>query len=472
MSDWRPHPGQQTFALSVPNAKELLYGGARGGGKTDAGMAWMLQPIDHPRYRGLVVRKNSDDLADWVDRAQMMYTRVGGRKVGNPPEFHFPSGARFRTGHLKDENAYTKYQGHEYHRILTEELTQIPREEDYLKLISSCRSTQKGLVPRVFCTANPGGAGHAWVKKRWRTSGRFKHLWNKVMQTKDGNRIYIPATIHDNPTLLQNDPAYLRYLESLPEPLRTAWLMGDWDIFAGQYFQEYNPHVHLISAQDAAALGYGYHWNTRTMGIDWGFKAPFAALWLETTIVQGKRPRVFFDRELYGTEVRPGDWGRRIAEVNRTAGWRVQSAFGDPSMWIRNPHAFSDHTESYSDASIADAIRDGGLPQLVPGNNSRISGWQFMASLMQVDNLGESSFYIIKGTCPNLARTIPEMIHDEKKVEDIDTTLEDHAPDAARYGLSHLAVPTKPEEPVPALQREFEELTSRKDPVERGYEWQ
>jgi hypothetical protein len=127
---------------------------------TDAGIAWLLRESHNPDLRALILRRNSTDLEDWIDRAWRMYSRLGFNKRGNPPEFIGPSGCIFRTGHLADSDSYTKYQGHEYQRILVEELTQIPRERDYLRILSSCRSTIKDLEPRVFATTNPGGTGH------------------------------------------------------------------------------------------------------------------------------------------------------------------------------------------------------------------------------------------------------------------------------------------------------------------------
>ena len=166
MLEWRPHPGKQEEALRR-NEFEVLYGGQRGGGKTDAGLVWLTEYIQHPRYRALVIRKNSEDLSDWIDRAAYLYQRYGARPTGKPATITFPSGAKIRTGHLKDDLAYTKYQGHEYQRILIEELTQIPDETRYLQLISSCRTSIPELIPQIFCTTNPGGLGHAWVKARF-----------------------------------------------------------------------------------------------------------------------------------------------------------------------------------------------------------------------------------------------------------------------------------------------------------------
>lgn len=223
--NWTPTP-TQTRALQRSEF-EILFGGARGGGKSACGMAWLLYDIQHPLYRGLVIRKNSDDLKDWIDRASQMYARCGAVFTGSPATIRFPSGAVIRTGHLKDDNAYTKYQGHEYHRILIEELTQIPREQNYMMLIASCRSTVPGLTPQIFATTNPGGAGHDWVKRRFidpMEAGTpfFDPVSNRA-------RIFISAKVDDNPYLMQNDPAYVRFLDSLPNGLKQAWRDGSWD---------------------------------------------------------------------------------------------------------------------------------------------------------------------------------------------------------------------------------------------------
>lgn len=222
---WKPQP-KQSKALER-NEDEILYGGARGGGKTDAGIVWLLYYIDKPYYRALVIRRNSTDLSDWIDRASRIYNIYNGRLTGNPPSFIFPSGAIIRTGHLKDDTTYTKYQGHEYHRILIEELTQIPTEERYLKLISSNRSTSKEIKPQVFCTTNPGEVGHDWVKDRWRIDST---KWGVPFVGSDSKRrIFIHATVEDNPYLADADPGYIKFLEGLPDGLREQWRHGSWD---------------------------------------------------------------------------------------------------------------------------------------------------------------------------------------------------------------------------------------------------
>jgi hypothetical protein len=222
---WWPQP-KQSIAIERYEF-EILYGGARGGGKTDAGMAWMLHKVNYPRFRGLVIRLNAKDLNDWLDRARWMYRMSGADFKGSPTEIHFPSGAVIRTGHLKDEMAYTQYQGHEYQRMLIEELTQIPSEKYYEQLISSCRTTIEELTPKIFATTNPGGPGHLWVKERWNIPDQPD--FEKIYKHSSESRIFIPAKIDDNPALLKVDPRYLDQLKSLKDAsLRRSWLEGNW----------------------------------------------------------------------------------------------------------------------------------------------------------------------------------------------------------------------------------------------------
>lgn len=230
MTEWKPHPGRQTEALLITpqQAFELLYGGARGGGKTEAGQGWLLYDHEHPRFRALVIREHADDLKDWIDRARYFYMGLADI-VGSPPTVRFYKGGLIRTGHLADPEAYSKYQGHEYQRILIEELTRIRREEDYKKLVASCRSTIPELRPQVMSNCNPEGPGFEWVKKRFNLSGIPKDLvWTKDVET-GLIRVFVPARISDNPTLALNDPNYVKMLNGLPDGLREAWRDGSWD---------------------------------------------------------------------------------------------------------------------------------------------------------------------------------------------------------------------------------------------------
>lgn len=245
---WTPHP-KQSLALSRWE-DEILFGGARGGGKSDAGISWLLYDVDKPYYRALVIRRNADDLKDWIDRARIRFTPLGAVISGQPIEINFPSGAKIRTGHLKDENAYTKYQGHEYQKIVIEELTHIPREDDFEKLLGSNRSTNS-IRPQVFATTNPDGIGHEWVKNRFRCN---QPELGTIIDGKR-TRIFIPSKLQDNPSL--SGTAYGDYLDSIKDPvLRQQWLEGSWDdipaegAFYGSIMRSLEGHICEIPVED------------------------------------------------------------------------------------------------------------------------------------------------------------------------------------------------------------------------------
>lgn len=210
-------------------ADEILFGGGRGGGKTDAGIVWMVEPeyLKCERYRGLVIRRNAEDLKDWVDRAQFIYQPTGAEFVGSPTTVKFPDGPKLRTGHLKDEFAYSKYQGHEYQKMLFEELTHIPRENDYEKLLASNRSTIPGLKPKSFATTNADGPGFKWVKQRFQIPD---HPTKPVITIRNGRKlVFIPSVLEDNPILMENDPGYANKLEGMSdEDIVKAWRWGVW----------------------------------------------------------------------------------------------------------------------------------------------------------------------------------------------------------------------------------------------------
>jgi len=426
---------------------------------------WMLKGTYDPNFTGLIVRRNQTDLRQFIDEAKKVWKNA--KFTGKPPIATFGSGAKVYFGNLKDRDSALAWQGVELQRIVIEEAGQIANEDFYLRLISSCRSTNS-VKPQVWLTANPGGPGHAFLSKRF---GIGVKAPNKSFKDpiSGRRRIYVPATIDDNPVLREADPEYVKYLDSLPEPLRSAWRNGDWSVFAGQYFKEFATQVHVKSEEDAKKLGYGNPNNTKFSSVDWGYAAPHCVLWAEVT----PKNRVFFYRELYGREKHPMEVGEMIAKISQ--GERIEMTLGDPSMWIRNALSFrKEETSMYSDASIAHGMMGNSehplVPNLVPANNNRVNGWANMAQLMHFTEDTDPNFIIIEGTCKNLIRTIPDMICDEKNPSDIDTTLEDHAVDAARYLLSHVQAPDKMEVKPTRDQEMYDELLNPA-PESWTYDW-
>lgn len=420
---WRPNPGPQEESLRRIEF-EILYGGARGGGKTDAGLVWLTELVEHPRYRALVIRKNADDLSDWVDRAQRMYLSLGAEVAYRPAEIKFPSGAIIKTGHLKDDQAYTKYQGHEYQRMLIEELTQIPTEKRYLQLISSCRSTVLELKPQIFATTNPGGVGHQWVKSRFVDPAKAGVAFKDKDTGKD--RIFIPAKIDDNPVLTKADPTYVDFLEGLKKTdknLWKTWRQGRWDVFVGQFFNEWNPEIHVVSDFD---------WNLdvcdKIITYDWGYNDPGCALWLAFTPENrhGIR-RAYVYRELYMTGKTPEEWAKDIRTLTRI----------EEIDYMVLPHdCFS---KLGGRQSIADTFRE--MIKELPfkhgrtlDKNARINRAAITHQYLSLAKDGRP-YMLIHENCQNLVRSLPTLIHSETNPEDVDTTGDDHAYDALSMGL-------------------------------------
>ncbi len=425
---WKPYPGMQTRFLQS-TAFETLAGGSRGPGKTAVGVINALKPkwLTNPRVRGLVIRKNADDLADWLDRARFYYKRYGGEVTGKPGIVRFPSGYMIRTGHLKDENAYTKYQGQEYQWILIEELTQIPREIDYLKLIASCRSSISGIDPRVYATTNPGGVGHIWVKNRFIDPAPPNTKF--IAEDTGRTRIFLPGTVDDNPALRENDPDYIKFLDGLKHTdieLYKAWRLGDWNTFAGQYFREWRPDLHVcppfMPSKSSVIVG----------GLDWGRKDNFSFHLAEIQRVEYGgthffRSRVFL--EVYGTEQNVVEWSNQIKDRMKNYNLTL-----DDIAWVRAD------TQIYSsniDPKVLDIYTqfvqtDDRWRRLKPANKDRIGGWENLHRWFSLAPDGRP-YCQIASTCVNAIRLIPALIHDDNKVEDVDQAGENDAADSVRY---------------------------------------
>lgn len=415
MSDWRPNSAPQEHALTVPYF-ETLYGGARGGGKTDAGLAWMLKEIKHPQLRGLVIRKNADDLSDWVDRAHHMYGKYGVEIVNRPPILRFPSGALFKTGHLRDDQAYTKYQGHEYQRMLIEELTQIATEKRYKQLLSSCRSTVPGLEARVFATTNPGGAGHGWVKKRWRL-GELP-TWNKPFLGGDTGRkrIFIPAKVDDNIDLMRLDPNYVKMLDGLKETdyeLYKAWRLGSWDVFAGQVFREFRTDLHVVESMDVALSD-----CIKIICFDWGYNAPGCAIWLAIAPEnQYGVSRVYAYREIYQRETPPEKWAEQIRIFTSREGANFMCL---PHDCFAKPHGGRSIASIFKDKIGTKIIEAGTM-----GKGFRLNRLAVTHQFLSTAADGKPYLQLL-AKMDNTIRTVPEMVYDDIKIEDVDSDSEDH----------------------------------------------
>lgn len=242
---WEPQPKQALATYLAGQTVETLYGGAAGGGKTE----WLLhyaldQMLDHPFNRGGIFRRVFPSMArTLIPRAKAIYPQAGGRWNGVEHTWTFENGSVLEMGSLQYEDTVLDHQGAEYGFLAFEEVTEF-LETQVTYLIGRLRSPAPGIRPHLVATANPGGRGHRWVKRRWvkpkpgdwdpagESPIAFKQ-WQPISTLDNpnpNNRIFVPATLADNPRLLARDPGYINRLRAITDrALRKAMEHGDWD---------------------------------------------------------------------------------------------------------------------------------------------------------------------------------------------------------------------------------------------------
>jgi hypothetical protein len=267
---WSPHAGaQQRFLAGA--AYESLYGGAAGGGKTDALIYGLLRQTNHPQYRGLFLRQSFPQLREVIDRAHALFPQLGADWRATEMRYHFPSGGTIEFGYCETMADTARYQGQEFTCISYDELGQCPDENVWTFLMSRNRTTAEGLYKQMRASANPGGRGHSWLKRRFVDFCPVDG--SSVIDPRTGlTRSYVPARVADNPTLMARDPEYVARLRALPDVMRKQLLDGDWNAGAGLYFGELTEDVHLMRGKFALEP-----WWPVWGSFDWGFAHPFAA---------------------------------------------------------------------------------------------------------------------------------------------------------------------------------------------------
>lgn len=261
---WNPQPKQIAF-MERPEY-EVLYGGAAGGGKSDALLMEALRQVDNPDYRGIIFRKTFPQLSELIDRSLIFYMAAFPRAKYNDSKhvWVFPSGAKIFFASMQHSKDKTNYQGKRYDFIGFDELTHFTWEE-YSYMFSRNRPSKrpkstKKTICYIRATTNPGGVGHGWVKERFIDAAEPGQTIVEMVEVTmpDGikrkikrDRVFIQATIFDNQALLENDPGYLGSLALLPEKERDALLYGVWDVFEGQYFTEFRVRPDPVKCKEA-----------------------------------------------------------------------------------------------------------------------------------------------------------------------------------------------------------------------------
>lgn len=452
---WRPQPRQRAFQARCEY--EALYGGAAGGGKSDALLCEALRQIHIPHYRALLLRKTRPELSELIDRSRTLYHAFCPQAVYRATAqcWQFPSGAKISFGSMHRPQDRFRYQGLRFDFIAFDELTHFTYEE-YAYLFSRNRPSGPGTRVYIRAATNPGGVGHGWVKSRFITPAPpMTPIREKVtVEGPDGprsflrSRVFVPSTVFDNAILLRQDPQYLASLSMLPGAEREALLYGSWDAFAGQVFREWRDDpqhyadrrwTHVIEPFRIPP-----HWHI-WRGFDFGYAKPFAVGWFAAD----PDGRIYHIREYYGCTGTPNTGVKQNpAEI---AAKIRQIEAEDPNLRERKIHGVADPSifdESRGESVAAMMAR---APQFVtfrPADNTRIAGKMQFHYRLSFDGEGLPMFQVFS-SCRNFIRTVPALTYSASDVEDVDTAGEDHIYDMARYVLMERPLsPPQPKTPV------------------------
>lgn len=448
---WQPQPKQAAF-MARPEY-ECLYGGAAGGGKSDALLAEALRQVHIPHYRAIIFRKTYPQLSELIDRSRAIYSPAFPRARYNQTEhcWTFPSGAKIYFGSMQYTKDRINYQGKRYDFIAFDELTHFTWDE-YSYMFSRNRPSGPGTRVYMRASTNPGGIGHGWVKDRFITVAppltpvvdayEVPDPSGKLIQLSR-RRIFVPSTVFDNQALLRNDPNYLANLAMLPEAERNALLYGSWDSFDGQVFREWrNDPQHYDDQRWTHVIDpfpIPRHWRIYR-GFDFGYAKPFAVGWFAVD----EDGRIYHIKEYYGCNGTPNT-GVKLNPIEIAAGIRQMEA--------EDPMLKGKQIAGIADPSIFDESRGESVARMMQrppnfiywqgGDNTRLAGKMQFHYRLTFDSDGLPMFQVFN-TCKHFIRTIPTLVYDESKVEDINTDQEDHIYDMCRYVMMEHPLSPRP----------------------------
>ncbi len=436
-SDWYT-PNAQQYKAHTTTAFETFYGGAAFGGKS-----WFLlfEALRHclvggRNARAILFRRTYPELEDsLIEESLRVYPEEIGVYNQQKHMWTFGNGSTLRFRNLEHKKDVDQYRSAQFTLVAFDELSTF-QEYQYLYLLSRCRSNDPTIKARVLSASNPTGIGHGWVKKRFKCGREYQKqgyrpeaMFN-ISLGKSGRKstvVFIPARATDNVQGMSNDPDYVDRLRLLPIDDQRALIDGDWDIFVGQAFSEWDPTIHICApfyVPDSWAV-------FQTM--DWGYSTPF---WIGWIAVEPTHPeRYYLIDEWYGAretsegatkglEMAAPDVRRGIEERERGHDWKVAYRIAPPDLWSR-------HGEEKSTADLF-------LPMTFrKAERDRLAGKQMIHTVLRVDPDTLKPRFQSFSPCKALNETIGDLVRDEANPEDVDTRqTNDHPYDGLRYGLA------------------------------------
>lgn len=417
--------------------RHIAFGGARGGGKSWAvrAKAKMLC-MRYPNIRILIVRRTYPEL--YNNHINILRKELFGLMKYNDKEkiMTFFNGSTISFSYCASDKDLDRLQGVEYDVIFLDEATQL--SEYQMRAIVACVRAVNNYPKRVYYTCNPGGQGHAYIKRLF-----IDRRYNDFEKPEDYS--FIQSLVTDNKALMEADPEYVRQLDSLPPKLKEAWRFGNWNIFEGQFFEDFiddpehyedRKFTHVIKPFDIPPTWSIYR------SYDFGYNKPFSCAWWAVDY-DGVIYRIL---ELYGCTNTPDEgvkWDpdkqfEEIARIEREHKWlkgKDIQGVADPSIW-----------DASRGESVAEAAMKHGI-YFEPGDNHRITGWMQMHYRFAFDENGYPQMYVFEN-CKAFIRTLPLLVYHETRVEDLDTKGEDHAADEARYFCMSRPISPRKAEPI------------------------
>ena len=424
---FNPNQGPQTEFLAAPE-RDVLYGGAAGGGKSYALLADALRYAHNPNHRGLLLRRTLGELTELIDKSRQLYMKAFPEAVFKESKstWIFPSGATILFSYLDRDTDVTRYQGQSFNWIAIDEITHYPTPYVWEYLRSRLRTTDQSIIPYMRCTANPGGVGGWWIKKMYIDPTKSNTpFWardvetNRILRYGSSNaekagkplfqRRFIPARLTDNPYLMASGE-YEAMLNSLPEVERRRLLEGDWDVTDGAAFAEFDRGRHVVEPFEIPRS-----WS-RIRAADYGYSSPSCVLWGAIDF----DGNLWIYRELYGKGFTGEQLAERILELEYDDP-TIQTAVLDESCFSRTGHGLS----------IAESMNRLNL-RFMASNRDRLAGKIEMHKRLGDNDLDEPRLRIFNN-CKHLIRTLPTLPLSKTNPEDVDTKADDHAYDALRY---------------------------------------
>lgn len=416
-----PNPKQAQFMKA--KTRFVAYGGSRGGGKSWAvRKKAILLALRYPGIRMIILRRTFPELRENHILPLMIDLMGVATYKETDKSFTFPNGSRLRFGYCDNERDVLQYQGQEFDVIFLDEATQF--SEFQFSTLTACLRGANAFPKRFYLTCNPGGVGHEWVKRLF-VDRQYQGSENPEDYT------FIPARVYDNKALIQQDTGYVSMLENLPEDLRKAWLEGDWNVFAGQYFKEFRTDIHVTDPFEIPS-----HWR-RYVSMDYGLDM-LACYWIAVD-EQGK---AWVYKELYESGLIISKAAEKILEY--TGQEKIYEYLAPPDLWSRRQE---------SGKSAADLFAEQGIC-LSKTSNDRVDGWLSVKEWLKPyeDEMGEKTASLkIFSSCHNLIRTLPALQYDVKNPNDTAREPHEltHAPDAIRGFCVYWTAPAVGLKPKP-----------------------